>query len=168
MELSIRHLDILVVDDHKFTRVILGEILKATECKRVRFCADGAEAFDLIREQAPDIALVDLEMPVDGLDLLRKIRRGARSPDATLPVIMMTSMTDQKRVLAIRNEGATEVIKKPFTAGTVLERIAAVIDHPRAFVKSSAFVGPDRRRAAGIHYAGPRRRASDARSVVEI
>jgi two-component system chemotaxis response regulator CheY len=140
---------------------MLAEILQPIKCKSVRFCADGAEAFDLIRASSPDIAIVDLEMPVDGLDLLRKIRRAARTPDPTLPVIMMTSRTDLQRVLAIRNAGANEIIRKPFTPAAVLARIASVIDHPRAFVTDGGFVGPDRRRSGSGSHRGPFRRRSD-------
>ena len=163
--MSTKQLDLLVVDDHKFTRDMLGEVLQAVECKRLRFCQDGAEAFDQILSSPPDIAIVDLEMPVGGLDLLRKIRRAARSPDPSLPVIMMTSHTDRRRVMDIRNEGATDIIRKPFTAATVLGRVASVIDNPRTFVESRSFVGPDRRRSGAKGYAGPFRRATDPKVV---
>jgi DNA-binding response OmpR family regulator len=100
-------------------------------------------------------------MPLDGLSLLTKIRRAANSPDPTLPVIVMTSLTDLKRVTALRDAGASEVIAKPFTARAVLARVAALIDSPRDFIRVRQYVGPDRRRRSDPGYAGPFRRSGD-------
>ncbi len=161
-------LNVLVVDDHKIMRTIVGEIIKAIGCKTVRFAEDGAEAFDEIVAFPPDIAIIDLEMPHDGISLLKKIRRAPTSPDPTLPVIVMTSLTHLKTVLAVRDAGATEIVGKPFTPQAILSRVAAVIDHPRTFVRSDAFVGPDRRRAADKDYGGPWRRTCDAGSAVYL
>jgi len=159
------NLKLLVVDDHKIMRTIVGQIIKAIGCKTVRFAEDGDEAFDDIVSFPPDIAIIDLEMPHNGLSLLKKIRRGAESPDPTLPVIVMTSLTHRKTVLAVRDAGATEILGKPFTPAAILSRVAAVIDHPRAFIRCATFVGPDRRRAADQDFAGPWRRSEDVKGA---
>lgn len=159
--MSLRKLEVLVADDHRLTRDMVGQVLRTLECKRVRFVADGANAFSEIIEFPPDIAIIDYDMPLDGLSLLTKIRRAANSPDPSLPVIVMTSLTDLKRVRNLRDAGASEVIAKPFNAAAILSRMAALIDHPRAFIQTRSFVGPDRRRRAVQGYAGPLRRSSD-------
>ncbi len=165
--MSPRPLDLLVVDDHRLTRAIIGEILSAIGRPRIRFAEDGAEAIEQILLSPPDIAVVDFHMPFDGIALLDFIRRAARSPDPSLPVIIMTSMTERSRVEAFRDAGADEIIVKPFTAKTVLSRIAAVIDRPRAFIHSRQFVGPDRRRSVEP-YDGPSRRQTDNRLWVDL
>lgn len=165
--MSIKQLDVLVVDDHKLIRDMIGHVLSALECKRVRYVSDGAAAFAEIVNAPPDLVICDFHMPVDGLQLLNKVRRGANSPDIALPIIMMTSLTDRTRIMALRDAGATEVIAKPFTAGSVLGRIAAVIDSPRQFVNARTFVGPCRRRRDDPAYTGPRRRAKE-RAVVDV
>jgi DNA-binding response OmpR family regulator len=159
-------LNILVADDHKIMRTIMGQIIKAIGCETARFAKDGAEAFREIVSFPPDIAIIDLQMPHDGLSLLKDIRRGAASPDPTLPVIMMTSLTNRRTVLAARDAGATEILGKPFTPEAILSRVASVIDHPRTFVRSANFVGPDRRRAGLRDYAGPFRRIDDVMGPV--
>lgn len=164
--MPIKQLDVLVADDHKLTREMIGQVLGALDCKRVRYVADGADAFWEIIDSPPDLAIVDYQMPLDGLALLRKVRRAANSPDHALPIIVMTSLTDRKRVEMLRDAGATEIIAKPFTAAAVLMRVAAVIDSPRPFVRSSGFVGPCRRRRADSGYLGPFRRAED--NIVEL
>ena len=165
--MSVKQLDILVADDHKLTRDMIGQILSALECRRVRFVADGADAFSEIVATPPDLAIVDYHMPLDGLALLEKVRRAATSPDHTLPVIVMTSMTDRKRIMAFRDAGATEIMAKPFTAAAVLARVAAVIDSPRPFIRAGGYVGPCRRRRADPAYPGPFRRATDT-AVVDL
>jgi two-component system chemotaxis response regulator CheY len=159
--MSIKHLDVLVADDHKLTREMIAQVLSALDCKRVRYVADGADAFGEILADPPDLAIIDYHMPLDGLALLEKVRRAGASPDQTLPVIVMTSLTDRKRILALRDAGATEIIAKPFTAAAVLARVAAVIDSPRPFIRTRAFVGPCRRRREDPDYTGPMRRADD-------
>ena len=165
--MSIRELEVLVADDHRLTRDMVGQVLKVLECKRVRFVCDGAAAFSEIISEPPDIAIIDYDMPLDGLALLTKIRRAANSPDPTLPVIVMTSLTDVNRVRALRDSGVNEVLAKPFNAIAVLSRVAALIDHPRQFIRTRTFIGPDRRRRLAANYAGPFRRASDS-NVVEL
>lgn len=159
--MSIRQLEVLVADDHQLTRDMIGRVLSALDCKRVRYAADGAEAFLQIIDAPPDLAIVDYHMPLDGIALLHKVRRAANSPDQTLPVIVMTSLTDRKRIEALRDAGANEIIAKPFTPAAVLSRMAAVIDSPRPFVAASHFIGPCRRRRPDPHYTGPLRRAGE-------
>lgn len=165
--MSPRPVDLLVVDDHRLTRTIIGEILSALDRPRIRFAEDGAQAVEEILLSPPDIAVVDFHMPFDGLALLDFIRRGPKSPDPSLPVIVMTGMTERRRIEALRDGGADEIIVKPFTAKAVLARIAAVIDRPRPFIVAPRFVGPDRRRLAE-GYDGPPRRSTDVRQWVEL
>src|SRR5689334_5455723 len=134
--MSIKQLDVLVADDHKLTRDMIGQVLSALDCRRVRYVADGADALAEIMAAPPDLAIIDYHMPLDGMALLRRVRTAANSPDHTLPIIVMTSMTDLKRVMAFRDAGATEIVAKPFTAASVLSRVAAVIDSPRLFVRA--------------------------------
>jgi len=56
---------------------------------------------------------------------------------------------------------------KPITARAVLSRIQAVIFKPRAFVRTDAYFGPDRRRVNDPHYTGPFRRADDAAGKID-
>jgi two-component system, chemotaxis family, chemotaxis protein CheY len=165
--MPIKQLDVLVADDHKLTRDMIGQVLSALDCRRVRFVADGADAFDQIVAAPPDLAIIDYHMPLDGLQLLERVRRAAASPDQALPVIVMTSMTDRQRVMAFRDAGATEIVAKPFTAAAMLSRVAAVIDSPRPFISAGGFVGPCRRRRSDPEHPGPFRRVGD-RVVVEL
>jgi len=143
-------------------RVLLTEILRAVGVKHVYEANDGAEALQVMRSNPIDIIMSDLAMqPLDGIDFVRLLRNSPDSPNPMAPVIMITGHSTQKRVQEARDVGVNEFLSKPVTARGVLERIAQVVDNPRAFVRTSAYFGPDRRRRADPNYTGPRRRASD-------
>ncbi len=150
------------MDDNHHMRVLLTEILRAVGVKHVYEANDGAEALQVMRSNPIDIIMSDLAMqPLDGIDFVRLLRNSPDSPNPMAPVIMITGHSTQKRVQEARDVGVNEFLSKPVTARGVLERIAQVVDNPRAFVRTSAYFGPDRRRRADPNYTGPRRRASD-------
>ncbi len=163
----LRQLNVLVADDHQLVASIVRGVLEGAGLRNVRFAQDGGAAYEILREAPIDIAIVDFAMPHDGLTLLRQIRTATNSPDKTLPVIVMTAYSDRKRIEAVRDAGATEIICKPLSAGALLSRIAAIIDRPRPFVTSSTYFGPDRRRRSDAGHQGPRRRSTDV-SYFEI
>jgi two-component system chemotaxis response regulator CheY len=155
-------LKILLVDDNHHMRVLLSEILRAIGVKHVYEANDGAEALQVMRNNPIDIIMSDLAMqPLDGIDFVRLLRNSPDSPNPMAPVIMITGHSTQKRVQEARDVGVNEFLSKPVTARGVLERIAQVVDNPRAFVRTGSYFGPDRRRRADPNYVGPRRRGSD-------
>jgi CheY-like chemotaxis protein len=155
-------LKILLVDDNHHMRVLLGEILKALGVRHIFEAADGAQALKMMRTTQIDIVMTDLSMqPLDGIDFTRLLRRSPDSPNQMVPVIMITGHSTVARVQEARNAGVNEFLAKPLTARGVVERISQVIDHPRPFVKTETYFGPDRRRRADPGYNGPWRREGD-------
>ena len=155
-------LKILLVDDNHHMRVLLTEILRAIGVKHIFEAADGAEALHLMRQQPIDIVMTDLAMqPLDGIDFVRLVRTSGDSPNPMVPVIMITGHSTMRRVGEARDVGVTEFLSKPVTARGVIERITRVVDHPRSFVRTEVYFGPDRRRQNDPKYRGPYRRATD-------
>jgi two-component system chemotaxis response regulator CheY len=158
-------LKILLVDDNHHMRVLLTEILRAIGVRQVFEAADGAEALQMMRTHAIDIVMTDLAMqPLDGIDFVRLVRNSPDSPHPMIPVIMITGHSTIRRVAEARDVGVTEFLSKPVTARGVIERISRVVDHPRPFVRSADYFGPDRRRREDQSYQGPYRRATDKRT----
>ena len=155
-------LKILLVDDNQHMRVLLTEILRAIGCREVFEAADGAEALQMLRENAIDIVMTDLAMqPLDGIDFVRLVRNSRDSPNPMVPVIMITGHSTLRRVAEARDVGVTEFLSKPVTARGVIERISRVVEHPRPFVKTGTYFGPDRRRRDDPNHPGPYRRLAD-------
>ncbi|HVM98931.1 MAG TPA: response regulator [Caulobacteraceae bacterium] len=153
---------ILLVDDNHHMRVLLTEILRAIGVRNVFEANDGAEALQMLRNHPIDIVMTDLAMqPLDGIDFVRLLRNSQDSPNPMVPVIMITGHSTMRRVAEARDVGVTEFLSKPVTARGVIERISRVIDHPRPFVRTSEYFGPDRRRRDDAGYPGPYRRKTD-------
>jgi two-component system chemotaxis response regulator CheY len=155
-------LKILLVDDNHHMRVLLSEILKAVGVRQIYEASDGAQGLQMMKNHAIDIIMTDLAMqPLDGIDFVRLLRRSPDSPNQMCPVIMITGHSTMARVQEARNAGVNEFLAKPLTARGVVERISQVVDHPRPFVKTADYFGPDRRRRADPNYAGALRREGD-------
>jgi len=157
-------LKILLVDDNAHMRMLLSEILRAIGVKDVLEATDGAQALQTLRLHPVDIVMTDLAMePLDGIDFLQLLRNSADSPDQMCPVIMITGYTTQKRVAEARDAGVNEFLAKPVTARGVIDRITRIVEHPRPYIRTDSYFGPDRRRRADPNHHGPWRRSGDAR-----
>ena len=153
-------LEFLVAEDNEFARKIVRDILKALGARRPHFASNGIEAMDLARNFSVDIALIDWDMPlVDGIEFTKFIRHSEDSPNPFLPIIMMTAFTEHTKVIEARDKGVNEYLVKPFSAAQLLKRIQMAVEHPRPYVRTEHFFGPDRRRRVKSAYKGQERRA---------
>ncbi len=156
-------LKILLVDDNHYMRVLLAEILRAIGVQHLYEANDGAEGLQMLRDHPIDVVMTDLSMqPLDGIDFVRLLRNSPDSPNPMAPVIMVTGHSTFARVNEARDAGVSEFLAKPLTARGVVERLHQAIEHPRPFVRTGDYFGPDRRRRNDPNYKGPRRRGADA------
>jgi two-component system, chemotaxis family, chemotaxis protein CheY len=159
-------LSILVVDDNPHMRSIIATVIRGLGVRDIREAADGAAALERLRDTAVDIIITDYAMePLDGLDLTRLIRTARDSRNPETPVILMTGHADRDTVMAARDAGVNEILVKPVSAKTIIQRLIAVIDQPRSFVRAPKYAGPDRRRRADPAYRGQDRRDQDTWAV---
>lgn len=154
---------ILVVDDNQHMRDMVSTILTSFGVGHVRAAGHGAQALSILKNWPAHVAIIDYQMaPMDGLELTRQIRNRETSPNAYLPIIMMTGYAERSRVIAARDAGVNEFLVKPITAKAVLDRLNALARRPREFVEAEHYFGPNRRRIFDLDHRGPRRRAEDA------
>ena len=155
-------LKILLVDDNHYMRVLLAEILRAIGVKEILEATDGAEGLQMMRDHPVDIVMTDLSMqPLDGIDFVRLLRNSPDSPNQMSPVIMITGHSTFARVNEAREAGVNEFLAKPLTARGVIERLHQAVEHPRPFVRTEDYFGPDRRRRNDANFKGPFRRSTD-------
>ena len=151
-------LKILIVDDNAAMRGIVRAVLSAFGCINVKEASDARAAFQIVNAEPVDVLIVDWKMkPVDGLALVKRLRDPEKSPNPYLPIIMLSAYSEAAKVREARDAGVTEFMVKPFNAGALYARLAAIVNRPRPFVRTKAFFGPDRRRLNADH-DGPERR----------
>ncbi|MCE9575909.1 MAG: response regulator [Deltaproteobacteria bacterium] len=112
---------VMVVDDAALMRSVIGDLVRQSGCEVVASCANGREALLQLRALAPDVVLLDLEMPVmDRLTFLRHARLLTR---ARIVVLSSVVEVGSPRAREARRLGADVVIAKP--SGAVSLDLAA-------------------------------------------
>jgi DNA-binding NarL/FixJ family response regulator len=115
---------VLLADDHQIVRQGLRGILMAAGHEVIGEASDGREALKLARTLNPDIAVLDLSMPLlNGLDAAREIRRLA--PD--IKIILLTMYTDKGYVLQALRAGARGYVVKTQAAEDLISAIREIL-----------------------------------------
>lgn len=121
-----RLIRVVVADDHAVVRGGLEQLIATTDdITLVGTAANGAEAVTVALETRPDVVLMDLSMPqVDGIAATRQIR--SRLPDAK--VLVLTSFSDQSRIVDAIEAGAEGYLLKHADPDQILAGIRAVAE----------------------------------------
>ena len=116
---------VMVVDDSLTVRRVTQRLLER-EGYRVQLAKDGVEALELIGQDAPDLMLVDIEMPrMDGFDLTRNVRGTDATKD--IPIIMITSRTADKHRNVALGLGVNAYYGKPYQEPVLLAAIEELL-----------------------------------------
>ena len=113
---------VLIVDDSRAIRRIIGEIMKQLGFV-VTEAGNGIEALQRLEELgAPDLVLVDWNMPeMNGLDFIKAVRANPAYSD--LPLMMVTTETEMERMALAFMAGVNEYDMKPFDKATILDKL---------------------------------------------
>lgn len=112
---------ILHVEDNEFNRRIVRDLLTRTTYRLVE-ANDGEAGLRMAFEEAPDLALVDIQLPkLSGLDLTRRLRADPRT--AQLPIIVITSFALSGDDQRAKEAGASHYLSKPYSPRELLEAI---------------------------------------------
>jgi len=118
---------VLVVDDDRAIRESLARALEL-DGYEVALASDGAAALATIRDDRPDVAIVDVMMPnIDGLTVCRVLR----AERDRLPILMLTARTETSDRVAGLDAGADDYLPKPFELDELLARLRALLRRSR-------------------------------------
>ena len=117
--------DILVVEDEEEILELVAYNL-TKEGYAVRTVTSGEDALDKVRQQAPDLIVLDLMLPgLDGLEVCRKLKGESDTRD--IPIIMLTAKSEEADIVTGLELGADDYMTKPFSRRVLLARVKAVL-----------------------------------------
>lgn len=117
----------LVVDDFSTMRRIVRNLLKELGFTNVEEAEDGVNALQKLKSSDFDFVVTDWNMPnMTGIELLRAIRGDAALKG--LPVLMITAEAKKENIIEAAQLGASGYIVKPFTAGTLGEKLTKIFE----------------------------------------
>jgi len=122
-------LSILIIDDNKFIRRLVAEILRSFGVRRISEAASAVEAVSLMEVQGNfDIVICDWSMePKDGLFVLRALRRGKTRVNPAAPFVMLTSECRKDKVMEALAEGVSSYIVKPISSKLLMHHLVKLI-----------------------------------------
>ena len=116
------NMKILVVDDSATMRRIVSNVLSMLGFANITTAINGKEALQALGSDDFDLVVSDWKMePINGLDLLKKIRGDKKLKD--LPFIMLSAESDKRSIIETINNGVSEYIVKPFSKETLKGKI---------------------------------------------
>ncbi|WP_437811438.1 response regulator [Sorangium sp. So ce1078] len=119
---------VLVVDDESDLLACIEGLLEDEGYSVVTY-PDGKQALDYLREARPDVALVDLMMPImSGFDLVRAVTEEERLDG--MPIVIMSAVEQRHELLQKLGDRVHAVLKKPFTADKLLATIRKLLAVP--------------------------------------
>ncbi len=153
---------ILIIDPIPANAKMLANLLRGINpSANIQFAQAAPMALALARETNPKLIFVEAPTPaLDGLQFTRDLRR-SNMACREAPIIMISSEATAAVILAARDAGVHEFLRRPYNTGDVLKRLDAVAGKPRDWVEAIQYIGPDRRRFNSADYNGKRKRRSD-------
>ncbi|MBV6520616.1 MAG: Regulator of RpoS [Gemmatimonadaceae bacterium] len=116
---------VLLVEDEEPLRIVLRDLLEHDGFHVVE-AGDGVVALDEIDRTAPDVVVLDLNIPrLDGLGVLSHLR--SRPQTLHLPVVVLTAKTDEEIEVQVLESGADDFLAKPFRPRALVSRLKALI-----------------------------------------
>ena len=119
----------LIVDDSALARKHIARVLAGMDIplENIDMATDGSEALELINTRYYDFVISDYNMPnMDGKELIDHIRND--SNQSSIPVLMVTSESDQNRLAAVQQAGVSAICDKPFEPATVFKLIQRALN----------------------------------------
>ncbi len=152
---------VVIADPQPASARLLSELMRDVARSHCWVAGSTDRALKLAETCDPQLIVVELNDPrVDGLEITRKLRRSTWS-SRKAPVIAVTGAATQALILAARDAGVHEFLRKPYSMKDLVRRLEAVTLRDRDWVEGIAYIGPDRRRFNSGDYAGPLKRRDD-------
>ncbi len=130
-------------------RKVTRALLQSIGIKDIYEAGDGRSGLEKICMRAPDIVILDWEMPSpNGPEFVRTVRSPGKFPVPDVPIIMLTGYSERSRVVEAVRLGVNEYLLKPVSSTALLARIVSILVKPRRMMKQGDYYGPEPRKLA--------------------
>ncbi len=120
---------VLLVEDEEQLRRVMKDLLQR-EGYTVAEARDGIQALDEVDRHAPDVIILDLNLPgLDGYGVLSQLR--SRAATREIPIMILTAKGDEDNEVRVFELGASDFVTKPFRARSLTARLEAVLGRHR-------------------------------------
>ena len=122
-----KNMKILIVDDFSTMRRIIKNLLRDLGFNNTHEADDGTTALPMLQNGNFDFLVSDWNMPgMTGIDLLKEVRASEKL--ASMPVLMVTAESKREQIIEAAQAGVNGYVVKPFTAGTLEEKINKIFE----------------------------------------
>jgi two-component system, NtrC family, nitrogen regulation response regulator NtrX len=131
--------DILVVDDERDIRTLIGDILE-DEGHGVRLAWDSDSTFSEINRAAPDLIILDIwlkDSRLDGIDILKRVKRD----NPAIPIVIISGHGNIEIAVAAIKQGAYDFIEKPFNIDQLMVVMGRALETSRLRQENAALKG---------------------------
>jgi two-component system chemotaxis response regulator CheY len=143
---QIAALKVLIVDDEHTMRKVTRSLLQASGVKTIYEANDGRGGLEAICTLAPDVVILDWEMPSpNGVEFVRQVRSPGKFPFPDVPIIMLTAFAERSRVVEAVRFGVNEFLLKPVSSKALFVRLVSILSKPRRMVKKGDYYVPEPR-----------------------
>jgi CheY-like chemotaxis protein len=138
---------VLIVDDEPTMRRVTRSLLLAIGVRTIFEAQNGRSGLDVICTAAPDVVILDWQMPTpNGPEFMRQVRSPGSFPYPNVPVIMLTGHGDRSKVVEAVKLGVNEFLLKPVSTKALRLRLISVLANPRRIVRNGDYYGPEPRK----------------------
>ncbi|MBR5226433.1 MAG: response regulator transcription factor [Clostridia bacterium] len=136
---------ILIIEDDRAICNFMRRVLEANGYEPL-IVNTGREAISMLTSHCPDVVILDLGLPdMDGMDVLTDLRRWS-----LMPVVVVSTRTDEREKVRVLDAGADDYITKPFGTSELLARIRTAVRHTRMAGSNADVARSNRFQAKGL------------------
>lgn len=132
MTLDVAKTRVLIVDDNDFMRALIASMLHEMGFREIFHAADGEAALAQTVAVGPALIICDIDMePVDGLDFVEKLRKGAPPNQRNIPVLMLTARNEAEIVQWAIKLGINGYLVKPVKKAQLEAKVVTILQRAR-------------------------------------
>ena len=151
---------VLIVGAKGFAGAMLRTVLTAAGIHRIVLIDHPRRALDLLCDEPFDAVFVEDATLVEDTPFALAARRHPRLRNPLIPIFAVYNGARRSDVEKSRDQGVTDVICRPISTKTIIEKLKAALCVPRPFIAAPSFFGPDRRAKDRPWRGSDRRRVS--------